>query len=80
MCVLLQISFAAILPNIFKIGQQHTEKSQKFKKGFPFFWNTVYKCYAFAFTFIVVVVAVVVVAYSPTQRLRRSVTYSDHVQ
>jgi len=23
MCVLLQISFAAILPNIFKIGQQH---------------------------------------------------------
>jgi len=24
-CVLLQISFATILPNIFKIGQQHTE-------------------------------------------------------
>jgi len=25
MCVLLQISFATILRNIFKIGQQHTE-------------------------------------------------------
>jgi len=25
MCVLLQIFFATILPNIFKIGEQHTE-------------------------------------------------------
>jgi len=25
MCVVLQISFATILRNIFKIGQQHTE-------------------------------------------------------
>jgi len=25
MCVLLKISFAAIFPNIFMIGQQHTE-------------------------------------------------------
>jgi len=25
----LQISYAAILPNVFKISQQHTEKSQK---------------------------------------------------
>jgi len=25
LCVLLQIFFATILPNIFKIGEQHTE-------------------------------------------------------
>jgi len=25
MCVLLKISFATILPDVFKIGQQHTE-------------------------------------------------------
>jgi len=40
MCVLLQISFAAILPNIFKIGK-NTQSNRK-NKRVPVFWDTVY--------------------------------------